>query len=401
MADYKTLLKQARDRITEHEKAIQSHFRSLGRRFYQDQPASPSEQLRGLIEAIKEIDETTEGHDSLIERIHRIESRQTEIREQLSENSEEIRQLTRDNAAYFESIGEAAYEYYRRNSTAAETYSAVFEPLVSLHEELSRIADEITKAEQALEEKGFFDKVVVRGRLALLRTRQANKEGSIPKYLYKIGERIVETNFPDETDSSDLRQAMEPYRLNQRRIEELRAQQTELEQERERLATELEEAGATRRPTRRVREIEGLKQENESRRAQLLQSLGELALDTDDIVPADNEDAKAVRERREAIAFEHTRIERLEAAIEAERIDAQIHRIEQEITAKNETIAGLKKEVTSLKRQKTQMISERDGAIERRGDTEDLEAIADQTEVTEHQPENSARNPGDEQQIGG
>lgn len=389
MADYRTLLKEARDRITGHEKAIQSRLLSIGRKLLQEEPENPSSQVRELLDAIKEIDDTSQGYDALIERIQGIESRQTEIREQIAANTDEIRQLTRDNAAYFESIGEAAYEYYRRNPTVAETYSAIFEPLVTLHDELSRIGEEITAAEQALEKKGFFDKVVVRGRLALLRTRQANKEGNIPKYFYRIGERIVETDFPDETDSSDLRQAMEPYRLNQRRIKEIETQQAELEQERERLATELEEAGATRRPSKRVREIEAMKQDNESRRTQLLQQLGEVALDTDNILAGDDEDAAAVRERREAIAFEHTRIERLEAAIEADRIDQQIARIDQEIAGKNETIAGLKKEVTSLKKQKTQMVSERDSAIERRGDTEDLEAIANEPEVSEHQSDNS------------
>ncbi len=375
MADYEQLLSEARDRIANNETAVSQRFQSIGTRLYEDPPQSLPEDCRNTIESIREIDETIREYDALVQRIQQIDQRRHEIREEREANEEEIRSLIKDSSAYYESIGEAAYEHFRRNRESFSGYEHIFESLSTVHEELSRIASEINTAEQELASKSFFDKVVVRGRLALLRTRQANKEGSIPKHYYRIGERIVETDFAEQADSSDLNQALEPYRLNQRRIEELRGQQAALDDEEQRLHTELEEAGVTRRSAKRVREIESLRSENERRRNELLEELGRSAFDSSEVLAPDDADRTAVRELREAIAFENQRIERLQAALEAQRLEQKIERLNQDIEQKNRTISELKKEVTSLKKQQKELTSQRDAALERRGDVEDLEAV--------------------------
>ncbi len=382
MADYEQLLSEARERITAHEDSVAQRLQSIGMRLYEDPPKSVPEECRQTLESLREIDDTIRGYDSLIERIQQIDQRRQEIREEREANEEEIRSLLKDSSAYYESIGEAAYEYFRRNQQRAAGYQNIFEGLSSVHEELSRIASEINTAEQELASKSFFDKVVVRGRLALLRTRQANKEGSIPKHLYRIGEQIVDTDFAEHAESSDLNQALEPYRLNQRRIEELRAQQTVLDDEEQRLRTELEEAGVTRKSGKRIREIESLRSENETRRAELLQELGKTAFDSDQVLDSSNPDRTAIRELHEAITFEHERIERLQAALESERLEQNIERLSQDIDQKNRTISELKKEITAMKKQRTELTSQRDAALERRGDIEDLEAVKNRSTDT-------------------
>ncbi|MFP4644902.1 MAG: hypothetical protein ACLFM0_11150 [Spirochaetales bacterium] len=375
MADYEQLLSEARERITNHENAVSQKFQSIGRRLYENPPASLPEDCQQKLNSLREVDDTIQGYDSLVERIQAIDQRRQEIREQREANDEEIRSLLKDSSAYYESIGEAAYEYFRRNQENASGYEHIFEALSTVHDELSRIAGEINTAEQELAGKSFFDKVVVRGRLALLRTRQANKEGSIPKHHYRIGERIVETGFAEHAESSDLNQALEPYRLNQRRLEEIRAQQAALDDEDQKLQTELEEAGVTRKSGRRVREIESLRSESQKRRTELLEELGKSAFDSDEVLDRGDADRTSINELREAIAFEYERIERLQAALEADRLDRNIEQLTQDIEQKNRTISDLKKEITAMKKQKTELSSQRDAALQRRGDVEDLEAV--------------------------
>ncbi len=372
MADFHAQLEQTRDRITENQRRIEESYRDIGRRMLETPPEKTSTQFDELTDKIREIDETTEGYDALITRIREIEARLTDIKEQLATDAEQIRRIEKENSAYYESIGEAAYAHYRRNPEVAEQYSAVFQPVVDIHEELSSIAQEIETAEEELTRKSFFDKVVVRGRLALLRTRQANKEGSIPKLFYRIGERIVGTEFPNEADSADLNQAMEPYRENARRIQEIEQRRSDLERERERLATELEESGATRRPAKRIREIESLRAENVSRRAELLTELGKTALEIDNAVDSSAPEVAQIDAAQDSITTDEQRIERLEAAITVDQLESRIGQIAEDVEQKNGRISELKKEVTQLKKQKSQLESERDQALEKRGDLEEL-----------------------------
>ncbi len=373
MADFHAQIEQARDRITEYQRQIEESYRAIGRRVLESPPEGASAALSELIDKIRRIDETSQGYNALISRIREIENRMTEIKEQLGSDGEQIRRIERENSAYYESIGEAAYEHYRRNPEVAGHYGAVFQPVVDIHDELSSIAQEIKAAEDELTRKSFFDKVVVRGRLALLRTRQANKEGNIPKLFYRIGERIVRTELPNEIDSSDLNQAMEPYRENARRVQEIEKRQFDLEQERERLATELEEAGAARRPAKRIREIESLRAENKERRSELLTELGKRALEIDNVVDRSTPEATTIESAKEKLSAEEQRIERLEAAIAVDQLESRIGQITEEIEQKNGRVSELRKEVTQLKKQKTQLESDRDQAIERRGGIEELD----------------------------
>lgn len=372
MANFHAQLEQARGRISDYQRQIEESYRQIGLQVLESPPAKVSTEFAELTDRINQIDETTQGYDALVTRIREIEDRLAEIKDQLASDAEQIRRIEKENSAYYESIGEAAYEHYRRNPEVAEQYTSLFQPIVDIHDELSSISQEIGAAEEELSRKSFFDKVVVRGRLALLRTRQANKEGSIPKLYYRIGERIVGTEFPHDADSTDLNQAMQPYRENARRVEEIEQRRSDLEQERERLATELEEAGATRRPSKRIREIESLRAENESRRAELLTDLGKTALEIDESVDSSAPEVANIDTAKAGISTEEGSIERLEAAIAVEQLESRIEQIGEEIEQKNRRISELKKEVTQLKKEKSQLESERDQAIEKRGDLEEL-----------------------------
>lgn len=383
MADYSKLLREAGSRITDLDQALNREFREIGQKLYSSKPSQAPARMTEAFRQIAGIDEKVSGYDSLIERIREIESRQGEIREELSTAAEQIRELQKDNSAYFESIGEAAYDYFRRNSEQGASYRPVFEPVLNVHAELKSISEEIETAEAELARKSFFDKVVVRGRLALLRTRQANKEGNLPRLLYRVGERIVETNFPEEVDSSDLNQALEPYNLNQRHIEDIRSRQKALEEEQVQLATELDETGATKRPAKRIREIESLRAESSAQRSELLREIGEIAVDTETLLSADDEAFAEVKRIHSRRSTEQERIERLEAAIEAEHLSQQISRIDDEISSKNKRMSELKKEVAALKKQKGKLDEQRSSAFERRGDESTIVPKSDSSSSTE------------------
>ncbi|TVQ26305.1 MAG: hypothetical protein EA383_05845 [Spirochaetaceae bacterium] len=375
MIDYEKRITEKQGVIESLENQISSAHGEIGEALLREPPQDLNANLSDLRSEILEIEKTASGYSSVIERIHQISDRKSAIQEEISSLQIQIRDIEKDNENFYESIGEAAYEAVRNDPSHTSDFADLFDEMRSARLEIESISEQIRSAEEELENKRFFDKVVVRGRLALLRGKLANKEGSLPRLFFRLGQRVVESNFSDSVDSSDLDQAFEPYTRNRDRAAELSSQLEKLQDELGGLESELEEAGAGRKPGRRITELERLTQECEQKRASLLQKLGKTArTDVAETTLADAARAALDRiaEHEKQIESENDQIERLQAGIEARKLIEEIGRVDRDMASRNDAIKELKAAVGDLKKQKAELESKRDEAIERRGSEEDL-----------------------------
>ncbi|MFW6235126.1 MAG: hypothetical protein ACOC4I_07135 [Spirochaetota bacterium] len=369
-------------RITERQSVIRSlqdsmasENRAIGTAILESPPEDLGAELSDIRSRILDIQESAAGYSSLIERIHQITARRAEIQEEKNTLQAEIRTIDKDRENFYESIGEAAYEAAQQDPSHAQDFQQLFDEMQAAREEIESLRHQVNEAEDELTKKRFFDKVVVRGRLALLRGKLTNKEGSLPRLFFRLGQRVAESTFAREVASTDLDEALEPYKKSSLRVQELNEEIQALQNEARGLETELEEAGAGKRPGRRISELEQLTQDCERERKTLLEQLGDQSRSTvseASLPKAAADAAHRVSELEKQIEAENAHIERLKAGIEALRIMEEIGQVERDVAAKNEAIKELKASVSELKKRKTELESMRDEALQRRGPEEDL-----------------------------
>ncbi len=375
MIDLEKKIAQRQERIRDLRSQIALAHRAIGESIVESPPEDLNAGLSQTRTQILDVQATASGYSSLIERIHEITARRAAIQEEKNAIQGEIRETEKDNENFFESIGEAAYEATSSAPSGTSDYQDLFEELRTSRHDIEAVRTQVREAEEELENKRFFDKVVVRGRLALLRGKLANKEGSLPRLFFRLGQRIVESDFAQNVNSTDLDQALEPYNQNQSRTAKLNTQLQNLQTESSGLETELEEAGAGRKPGRRISELEQLTQDCERQKQALLEELGASSLQS---VPDTKLSAAAVEAQgnianyEAQIETENAHIARLQAAIEAMRLTEEIGHVERDVSDKNETMKELKASIAELKKRKTELESMRDAALERRGPEDDL-----------------------------
>lgn len=369
-------------RITERQSVIRSlrdsvasENRGIGTAILEAPPQDLKAELSDMRSRILGIQETAAGYSALIERIHQITARRAEIQEEKNTRQAEIRTIEKDNENFYESIGEAAYEAAQQDPTRARDFQQLFDEMQTAREEIESLRNQVEEAEEELTKKRFFDKVVVRGRLALLRGKLANKEGSLPRLFFRLGQRVAESSFASDVESNDLDEALEPYKKTSRRAQELNDEIQALQNEARGLETELEEAGAGKKPGRRISELEQLTQDCERERKTLLEQLGEQVRATvpeASLPEAAADAASRISELETQIEAENAHIARLQAGIEALRIMEEIGQVERDVADKNEAIKELKASVSELKKRKTELESMRDEALQRRGPEDEL-----------------------------
>ena len=340
-----------------------------------EKPAqSPGADLAQIREREREVTEQIRAVEVARDRIGVIQDRLLAVKEQTSEIQSEIRRLSENMDPIYEEIGRLAFEVYRGNPLVDQEYADIFSALVEVNSELSGIETSIADQEALLGAKPFLEKMVIRGRIALLKNRRVTRDGSFRRLVRSAGRDIMGTAFVDEIGDPKLTAAAEPYRD---RLKTARQRESDFEtvnEERHTLNEELEKLGATKRPHKKREELEEdlltLTQTRNAIRVELARAVRQVPKDE---LPTKCRSLFAGAGKIEKKIEELTVIsDRVQAALEVEQLEHDTERLAGEIKRKEARQIELKKEIAALKREKKETDLRLEEQQQTRGPAEEI-----------------------------
>ncbi len=314
-----------------------------------------------------------ELHD-IRDRVVEIGSRLTEIKQAGDELDKRRKELGAQLEPHYQAIGENAFRVYRSNPLVDQEYADIFTPVQEAHEEIRQTKGELEQAESELEDKPFLEKMVVRGRIIVLRNRLSLRESQIARIYRDAGKQIAATDFITTIGDPELEKAAAPFLEMMDESHRLEDETAALEVERESLQDELKTLGVERRAATRLSEIDDLIQAAEAERKESLIAIANAVRETSDADFGDEarvelETVGAIeRDRHEA----RERLERVEAAIQIERMRGEADHVETTIGRKRSQIEKLQADIDELERQKASLEGMIAEAEKRRGPQDDL-----------------------------
>jgi hypothetical protein len=285
------------------------------------------------------------------------------------------KEISSELEPHYQTIGENAFRVFHDNPLVDQEYADIFTPVLEAHEEIKLTRSEIERGEADLVEKPFLEKMVVRGRIIVLRNRLSLRESQITRLYREAGRQITATDFITTIGDPGLEAAAAPFlglTDEWRRIDdELRA----YEKERESLHRELMTLGVERRAAGRIAEIDEAINAAESTRKDSLTAIATAAREsgrTDELGEEFKERLEAVAATEARRSEVEERVERLEAAIQVERMHAEIELIDSTIARKRSQIEKLTEDIAGLERDKESLAGMAVEAEARRGPVDDL-----------------------------
>lgn len=322
----------------------------------------------------RELEEQYHATDSLKTRIIAIDERLLKLQEDEAALRDGIRELSQDLDPIYEEIGRIAFNIYRGNPLVDQEYADIFSPMVEVNGEIAGIDAAVNEQQALLDDKPFLEKMVIRGRMALLKSRRTTREGTLKRLIRKAGQAIMKTAFVDEIADPTLSAAAEPFR---ERVQKTRQHEEELDSvqaDRSRLREELESLGVEKRPRKRLDELDA---EMEQIRRQLDTERAAIARAVMKDPPAGlAEGVLLLFSRAGDLADQLSEAaglyERLQAALKVEELERSSQSLGAEIQRKEARQAEIKKQLSALRRQSKAAEAELEAARERRGPVDDL-----------------------------
>ncbi len=309
------------------------------------------------------------------ERIVSVGERLVDIKTKTDRLDARRKEISNELEPHYQTIGENAFRVFRDNPLVDQEYADIFTPVLEAHEEIKQTRTEIERAEAELAEKPFLEKMVVRGRIIVLRNRLSLRESQITRLYRDAGRQITATDFITTIGDPGLEEAAAPFlglTDEWRRIdEEIRA----YEKERDALHRELLTLGVERRAAGRITEIDEAIQAAESARKDSLIAIATAVRESGNT----DELGEEVRTRLETVAATEARhaeveerVERLEAATQVERMQTELELIDSTIARKRTQIEKLTEDIAGLEREKESLAGMTVEAEARRGPVDDL-----------------------------
>ncbi|MFA7566978.1 MAG: hypothetical protein WCY01_08110 [Alkalispirochaeta sp.] len=345
--------------------------RSLGEKYV---PLAADGEGADLVSRYEEITERIERSSSALERMIRIDERQTELRNEMRTVQKELEQAEsgRGLAGAYEAVGAAAFRLFREHPLVDATYSTAFSGVARYQDQMRRIETRLQQlqAEPAGHSGSVLDRLSRGSRQVILRNKRAVRKNQLPGLLQKLGRDLAVTDFFDSMDDSELTAAAEPLRETERQKGELRTRINDLSDESKKLVDEFNalSGGARLQKAQKNREDE-ISQAQEDLNNVLLQ-LGEVA---EKVRP--NELAKDIA----ALDDERSRARHFSALLDRLETGKKVHELERTIAADENRRNQIDEKITSLQEEKYNLEQEIDrkeqekaGLIAQRGDEAEL-----------------------------
>ncbi len=375
MSDFKKLRSSAERILTKLDAELQTLRSAAGEALLEVRPETVESTLYDreseLAEHIKTGVATRERAVELRDRISELSTRRDDA-------ESEHKRLTRDLEPLYAPVGSRAFAIYRDNPLVDQEYSEIFAPLVGVLEQVRESRREVESLEAEAENKPFIEKVVVRGRLALARNRLATHENRLGKFEASAGKQILSTDFVAAIGDPQLDAAAAPYLERIESIERIERDLSSLADEISSLRDKLRDICDGKSAGQCIASLEDDLDAITHSRQEVLALIAEAVeagTDSDDIAampPAARVAVEACTAVASRIADQRTLIERLDAAIEAERLDLDIRSLCDSIDRKQRQIDALTGDIASLDERRRTALAQKAAVETVRGDVSTL-----------------------------
>ncbi|HUX12587.1 MAG TPA: hypothetical protein VMW87_06140 [Spirochaetia bacterium] len=369
---YRTRIQQLEREIRVNQSVIEDELKNIGEIVVQERPPVVSDSgIADNLDECASCQKEIEQKRGQIERIKIITSRIQEIESKVAKSEAEAKRLVQLNTPHYEKIGHAAFEYYQENPFTDQEYADVFSELVQNHNELSQLENSIKENESQIGDRPLFDRMVLRGKTALLKSRRQAKLNAFPRMFRTAGEKISATEFMSMAQDETISTVAGPFLDNVRKIDALRASAEKLRQEESRLEEELEALADGRKAQRRIGELENGLKEDHLHLTQIYRQIGrryrQIIGENGNTAPPNVEEyLRSIADTEKENVSRSLAIERLAAAIEIDRLDREtahmqgtIHTLEEQISRQQDEIASLNGKIGEAEQQKRKLVKTR------------------------------------------
>ncbi len=311
------------------------------------------------------------------EQAQAILGRVSELEEQKKALDGEHKALMRNLEPLFRPIGENAFRVYRENPLVDQEYAEVFAPLVEQYELIKSSEREVGRLEKEEESKPFLERVVIRGRLALARNRLTSRKAQLERLFGKAGRQIVNTEFVTSIGDPSLDEVTSPFldriETRQRVEHDLQIVEDELTT----LSKEYAELCEGYRAKGCVAELDEAISSEMVQRQQVLAKIGSAmaASESASLSGEAGTQLEALRVIEKQVGEKQAFLERVRAAIEVERLDAELDANQKSIERKQSQIKELEISIEDLKKTKSKLEAEKSEQERLQGERSELNAL--------------------------
>ena len=368
---YRSRIKQLQREIQVNQSVIEDELRNVGEIIYQQRPDTT--QSAALADAYDQagLEQTAIGEiRTVIERLNAITERANQIMRKSDADEIQVKKLIQQNIPHYEKIGQAAFEYYQENPFSDQEHSDIFSELVQNQQELAGLETAIHETESQREGKSLIDRMMSRGKVALLKSRRQAKLSSLPRLYRSAGEKLSSTEFTSMVADESIANVAGPFLDNVRKIQDLRLQIEQLRVERD--ALEVEENGLCegKRQHKRKAELENVLKVHHEKLSGIYRNIGRTyrkGVGKDDgkedgAIPEVREYLQSVTDTEKEIAARNASVKRLQAAIDIDQIERDsaqmqnaIRQIEDQIRKEQEEIASLTEKISAADKEKVRL----------------------------------------------
>ncbi len=354
MDSYQKKIDRLQQESAEKRRLIANEHLATGRHLItRDAKLLSSTRLSTLSQESQRLQSQIDEARTSIARIHAILDREQQIDGEVDSLRGKIADLEESVQPMYEEIGRKAFEIYKSHPFVDENYVDLFSELVKNHEDIRDIDQQLVQLERETEEKPFLDRMVAKGKIALLRNRRTTREQNTPRLFRKAGRFVTESNFITVVDDATLTRAVEPYHQVNTQIDDLNRRIADLQKEDQSLAEDLRALGADRKAVRRVAELEQQIEDLTTALNNVSMQVGEGYLSElkkdDSGAAAVAESVARVRELERECQAVDKQIEKLKAAIAAEEAATRIAEYQKKIAALEKEIAENQASVEKLR----------------------------------------------------
>lgn len=327
------------------------------------------------VERERALDERVRTLESTRERIVAIGERLAEIASAREEREKRRRAIAAEIEPHYATIGENAFRVFRDNPLVDQEYADIFTPVLDAHEEIRQLHGELARAEKEVAEKPFLEKMVLRGRMIVLRNRVAMKDNQRERLLKDAGRQIAATDFITTIGDPGLDEAAAPFLELHDELRQVDQELASIDEERAALDRELEKLGVERKPATRIGEIDAEIRELTGERDEVRVTIATAAKGSElveKLGAGDRETFEAIERSQSERDAARATLERIEAAIRVEKLQHEHDRVAGQIDRKQKQIASLSSEIEGLQQEKSRIEAETAELEAQRGPVADL-----------------------------
>jgi len=364
---YRNRIKQLQREIQVNQSVIEDELRNVGEIIYQQRPdTAESAAIATACDEAEREQTAISGMRTVIERFNAITERANQIMRKTDADEIQVKKLVQQNIPHYEKIGQAAFEFYQENPFSDQEHSDIFSEVVQNQQELAGLESAIHETESQREGKSLIDRMMSRGKVALLKSRRQAKLSSLPRLYRAAGEKLSSTEFTSMVADESIANVAGPFLDNVRKIQELRLDIEQLGQEKESLELEADGLCEGKRQHKRVAELENALKIHHEKLSSIYRNIGRMYRKgvgkPDDAIAEVREYLQSVTDTEKEIAARNASVNRLKAAIDIDQIERDsaqmqntIRQIEDQIRKEQDDIAALTDKITAADKEKIRL----------------------------------------------